>query len=820
MGRFQKILLTLILVINTNFLFSQAFISGSVKDSEGNPVFPANITIKGTSVGTMTNNYGYYELTVPSEKEITLVYSFIGYITQEKTLTLAKSERRFIDLELKTEFTEIEEVSVSARQERASTMVWIDTKALRLVPGATGSVESLIKTLPGVSSNNELSSQYSVRGGNFDENLVYVNDVEIYRPFLVRSGQQEGLSFVNGDMVSSIRFSAGGYEAKYGDRMSSVLDITYKRPESNKGSASASLLGGSLHLEGIGKNKRFTYITGLRYKTTSYLLNSLDVEGNYEPHFIDFQGLFTYQLSDKIELSALGNMARNEYLFKPVKKDTDFGTASSPLNLTIYYQGYEADRFDVYQGAFTARYNPAPNLNLKFITSAFSAFEKETYDIFGEYLINELDNTIGSETYGDSILNIGIGAFLNHARNYLDAYVYSASHIGEFNKGKHKIKWGLRYQFQKINDQLSEWELLDSTGYSLPQQPDILELQKHLKAENTLSTGILSTFLQNTWGFRSGGNEFFVTAGLRGTYRELNNQFHISPRATLAMKPSWERDVMLRFSAGLYYQPPFYKELRNFAGQINTGLKSQQSAHLVLGGDYIFSAWERPMKFSAELYYKDMRNLVPYKIDNVRIRYAGQNLANGYATGLDLKLNGEFVKGAESWVSISLMQTKEDIDGDFYFKEVNGQQKKIEPGYYPRPTDQLFSFGLFFQDYLPNNPDYKVHLNFLYGSRLPYSSPKENRYDEMYRLPPYRRVDIGFSKNLRQSQKDSEKRKTLNFIENMWVSAEIFNLLGMNNTISYQWVRTISNQENIPGMFATPNYLTSRRFNIKLNVEF
>jgi hypothetical protein len=816
----RSILYLCILLFQFNFhLFSQGIISGKVTEVDGSPIFAANISIKGKPSGTMTDNQGYYEFELPSETEITLIYSFVGYTSEERSVTLSPGERKTIDVTLHADYKELEEVSISARQERASTMVWIDTKSLLHVPGATGSIEALIKTLPGVSSSNELSSQYSVRGGNFDENLVYVNDVEIYRPFLVRSGQQEGLSFVNSDLVSGIRFSAGGFDAKYGDKMSSVLDITYRKPVKNAGSVSASLLGGSIHLEGIGKNKKFTYLTGFRYKTTSYLLNSLNVAGDYKPNFFDFQGLFTYSLNSKWEFSLLGNAARNEYLFKPIKEDTDFGTASNPLNLTIYYQGYEANRFDVYQGAFTTTYSPKPNLNLKFITSSFLAFEKETFDIFGEYLINELDNTIGSETYGDSILNIGIGAFLRHARNYLDASVYSASHIGEYSSGMHKIKWGVRQQYQIIADHLSEWELMDSTGYSLPQNQDRLELFKSLKAENNLSTGITSGFFQDTWGFNNGSSEYFVTAGIRGTYRALNRQFHVSPRATLAIKPLWEKDIMFRISAGLYYQPPFYKELRNFDGEMNKSLKSQQSTHFLLGGDYIFSAWNRPMKFSAELYYKDLRNIVPYKVDNVRLRYSGENLAKGYAGGLDIKLNGEFVSGAESWVSFSFMRTREDIENDFYIKTVNGYPQRVEPGYYPRPTDQLFSFGMFFQDYLPNNPDYKVHLNFLYGSRLPYSSPRENRFDEYYRLPPYRRVDIGFSKSLRKQRENIENSKR-NFTDKIWISAEIFNLLGMNNTISYQWVRTLSNQENVPGMFATPNYLTSRRFNLKVTANF
>lgn len=808
--------------ISFSEIFAQARISGITRDENGLPVFLANVAIKGMNYGTMTDDSGYFSLRVPENEDLQVVFSCVGYKSKAINLYLNPGENRELEVILEEDITEIDEVSISVRQERATSFRSIDINSITMSPNTTGSIETIIKTLPGVSSNNELSSQYSVRGGNYDENLVYVNDIEIYRPFLVRSGQQEGLSFINSDLISSIRFSAGGFDARYGDKMSSVLDIKYRRPEEFGGSASLSLLGGALHLEGVSKNKKFSIISGLRYKTTAYLLNSLETEGEYQPRFGDFQALMRYEISPKFEISLLGNVSLNQYNFIPKTRETEFGTSSTPLNLVIYYEGNEIDRFDTYLGAATFEYKPFSNLRLKLISSGFTTSERETYDILGQYLINELDNTIGSETYGDSILNIGIGSFLNHARNYLDAYVFSVSHIGEFDSYNHKFKWGLKYEDQKIDDKLSEWELVDSAGFSVPTGSEELLLYDVIKAVNSVNNYKLSAFLQDTWGYKGLKNEYYLTAGIRTTYTGLNKQFLVSPRGSFSLKPDWERDIMFHFSTGIYFQPPFYKEMRNPEGVVNKDLKAQKSIHFVLGGDYIFQAWERPFKFTTEIYYKYLDNLVPYKVDNVRIRYAGENLARGYATGIDFKLNGEFVKGAESWVSLSFMRTREDIDGDIFEIPDKDNEGTVlyEPGYYPRPTDQLMTFGLYFQDYLPNNPDYKVSLNFLYGSRLPYGSINKNRYDDVYRLPPYRRVDIGFSKILKRDESQLGERNPFRNFKSIWLSAEIFNLLGINNTISYLWVRTVSNQESVPGVFAVPNYLTNRRFNIKITAKF
>ncbi len=821
MKNFLFICLSLLLCLSLENLNAQSKITGKITDKDGLAVFLANIAVKGENIGTMTNASGSFDLRVPANENLEIVVSCVGFRTRELNLSLNPGEIKELNIELEEEITAINEVSVSARQERATSFSSIDINSIALLPNTTGSIETIIKTLPGVSSNNELSSQYSVRGGNYDENLIYVNDIEIYRPFLVRSGQQEGLSFINSDLISSIRFSAGGFDARYGDKMSSVLDIQYRRPEAFGGSVSLSLLGGSLHLEGLSKNGKFSMIGGIRYKTSAYLLNSLETEGDYQPQFGDVQTLLRYKISPKLELSFLGNISLNQYNFAPTIKDTEFGTSSTPLNLKIYYQGNEVDRFDTYLGSVSLEYKPRPNLKLKFINSAFNTAESETYDIIGQYLINELDNTIGSETYGDSILNIGIGAFHNHARNYLDAYVYSLSHIGDYDVYNHKIKWGIGYEYHQIYDKLSEWDLIDSAGYSVPTGSEKLELFDVIKAENELTNYKLTAFLQDTWGFKGLHNSYFITAGIRTTYLGLNEQFLLSPRASFSLKPEWEKDIMFHLSSGIYYQSPFYKEMRNPQGIVNKDLKAQKSVHMVAGGDYIFTSWNRPFKFTTEIYYKHLTNLVPYKVDNVRIRYAGENLAKGYATGIDFKLNGEFVKGAESWLSLSFMRTREDIKNDLVtFINEDGNPESFEPGYYPRPTDQLMSFGLYFQDYLPNNPEYKVSLNFLYGSRLPYGSFNKDRYDDIFRLPPYRRVDIGFSKILVQEGSGPGENNPFRNFKNIWISAEIFNLLGIKNTISYLWIRTVSNQENIPGVLAAPNYLTNRRFNIKITAKF
>ncbi len=795
-------------------------LKGIVRDSIGDPVEFANVSLQGTQAGTMTNPDGSYTLEVPAGRSYTVIISCVGYRTKQFGVRLSGDENRTQDISLERDVRAINEVSVSARQERGSTFQRIDVEDLNYMPTTVGRVETIIKSQAGVSSNNELSSQYSVRGGNFDENLVYVNDVEIYRPFLVRSGQQEGLSFINSDLVSSIKFSAGGYDARYGDRMSSALDLTYKHPRSFAGSASVSLLGASAHVEGASKSQRFTYLAGYRYKTTQYLLNTLDTSGDYKPQFSDLQALFTYQLSRTLQVSFLGHYSSSKYLFIPQTRDTEFGTKDLPLNLRIYFEGQELDQFDTYTGALSFNWKPVRGLTMKFIGSTFRTSEEETYDILGQYWINELDNTVDSDTYGDSILNLGVGTLLSHARNYLDAYVISASHLGEYRSDNNHVQWGLSYQYQEFYDRISEWELIDSAGYVIPYNGEELELTRSTKAGNDISYDRFTAFIQNTKELNGKKADWFMNAGIRGTLWNFNQTFMASPRATISTQPNWKHDMSFHISAGYYYQPPFYKEMRTPDGEINNEIEPQRSIHLLVGGDYIFSLWNRPFKLTGEAYYKWLSNLIPYKIENVRVSYAGENIATGFARGIDFKLNGEFVRGAESWFTMSFLQTREDIDGD-YIQVWNGEEFVTEEaGEFPMPTDQIFTFGLYFQDYFPNHPGYKVHLNAFYGTGLPLSSPVEGQYYTELRMRPYRRIDIGFSKVIKRETDMWREKNPLRFFESIWISAEIFNLLDIDNESSYLWVRTISNQEGIPGMFGIPNYLTGRRFNLKLSVSF
>jgi hypothetical protein len=546
-------------------------------------------------------------------------------------------------------------------------------------------------------------------------------------------------------------------------------------------------------------------------------LSSLETKGEYNPNFLDFQTLLTYRLGRKWDLNFLGNVAYNRFHFLPETRRTDFGTYNNPLNLVIYYEGQERDKFDSYTGALTLQFTPSDEVSLKLIGSVFSSIEKENYDVLGEYLINELDNRLGSETYGDSILNIGIGAMHDHARNDLKAYVYSLSHLGTRTVGNRVLKWGVRWQNERIHDKISEWVMIDSAGYSLPYTGEDIRLFRVTRSGNHLFSNRLNSYVQNTWSWERDSVRFFLSTGIRGTYWDMNNEFLVSPRINFSLRPYWQRDVIFRLAMGFYYQPPFYKEMRYPDGSLNTAVRAQRSVHFVLGGDYVFTAWDRPFMFTAEIYYKDLDRLIPYKLDNVRIQYAAENIARGYAVGLDMKIHGEFVPGAASWASFSLMRTREDIVGDFYY-DVNGI--RVEPGYYPRPTDQICMVGIYFRDYFPRNPDYKVNLNLIYASGLPFSPPDIDRYDLVFRMPSYKRVDIGFSKVLKKEEITLREGNPFRHFRSIWISAEIFNLLGSKNTASYLWVKTVSSQVDAQGTFAVPNYLTGRRFNISLTARF
>ncbi len=847
--RFHFPLLLILLIIGSisGSTYAQEFavVYGRILDVKNQPLQLVNITVAGLPGGTVSAANGKYELKVPANRDITLVVSFVGYYSEQIKLNLKSGERKEINRRLSESTTQLPDFVVEDKQIRGSNLNPIDPKLATMIPSAAGGIEALLKTLPGVTSNNELSSQYSVRGGNYDENLVYVNDVEIYKPFLIRSGQQEGLSFLNSDLVASILFSAGGFEARYGDKLSSVLDIRYKRPTKVAGSVSASLLGASMHLEGSSKDRRFMYLMGFRQKSNQYILKSLETKGDYKPSFTDLQGMLLYEVNPRLEFSFLGNYARNSYRIEPETRETSFGTINEALQLRVYFDGSEVDRFTNYMGAFTTNFKPSNDLSLKLTISSFQTIESETFDIMGQYWIGQLETDQGSSSFGDATELNDIGTHLDHARNYLDATVSSIEHRGTYLGDNSNTLWGIKYQHEVINDRLNEWTMIDSAFFTLPYHPGTpgefgnqsnIVLQDVVKTRIELSSNRFSGFVQQSWNAEGDRGNWGFTLGGRWNYWDLNKQFLFSPRGSVSFKPEWETDILFRFSTGMYYQPPFYRELRNPQGEINTDLKAQSSLHFVAGSDLNFTAWGRPFKFVSEAYYKHLYNLVPYDIDNVRIRYYAKNNAEGYAAGIDLKVNGEFVSGVESWASLSVMQTRENIDGDSYTEYYNDEGKRIIPGYttnnivvdsatfevgsMPRPTDQRITFGLFFQDYLPRNPSYKMHLNLLFGTGLPYSPPGAVRSRNANRMPSFRRVDIGFSKQIKGTPEGQAARSRLSkgifsHIDDIWISAEVLNLLQVNNTISYLWVKDVTNRQ-----YGVPNYLTPRQLNIKISVNF
>ncbi len=824
-------LFLLIILCNTGFA-QKATVFGTVRDSLGKALPVVNVSVESSSDGAVTKGDGSFELTVDANTDLKLQFTFIGYKSESILVNLKPGERKRINVNLNPITSQLPEFTIQEKADRVPGVTRIDPKTLKTLPNPSGNFEAILKTLPGVASNNELSSTYSVRGGNYDENLVYVNDIEIYRPFLVRSGQQEGLSFINSDLVSSVQFSAGGFNAQYGDKLSSALDIKYRKPKEFGASANLSLLGANAHVENLSKNGAWTYILGVRQKSNKSLLNSLDTEGDYNPSFSDVQTYITWDVNEKWELSALGNYSRNLYRIIPQNRTTDFGTVNQALRLRVFFDGQEIDEYQSGLGAFTAQVSPNKNLKLKFITSVFKTSESESFDILGQYFLDELEKDIGSDNFGNVAFNLGVGSFLDHARTQLDALVYNAEHKGTLTKKYSEIKWGTRFQREEIDDKLREWQYVDSSDYSIPQAPDdIILLQNLIDTRISLNSNRINAFIQDTWYF-SDTARFSLTAGIRATYWDLNEQLLFSPRASLNYKPDWKHKFEFRIASGFYYQPPFYRELRNLEGNINKDLKAQESMHIVLGSDYYFLAWGREFKFTSELYYKSLKNLVPYKVDNVRIKYYGTNNSDGYSTGIDMRVNGEFVPGVESWASLSVLSTREDLRDDFYYKYYNSDGEeivagftsnsvrtdslRIEPGSIPRPTDQRVSFALFFQDYLPKFPSYKMNLSLIFGTGIPFGPPGKDKYKDILRMPSYRRVDIGFSKELVGDEvKNPFKTGVLKSVKNAWVSLEVFNLLQVNNTVSYLWIRDVNARQ-----YAVPNFLTSRQLNFRLNVIF
>ena len=794
-------------------------ISGLITDEENNILSAVNISVLGKSIGVISEDDGLYSLTIPANRSVVIGYSFIGYHIEKIRIPMLKKGQTYtLNIQLQSSSTLLDDVIVTDQKSRKKSFSRIKPKHVSVLPGNSGGIEAILKTLPGVSSANELSSQYSVRGGNFDENLVYVNGIEVYRPFLVRSGQQEGLSFVNTDMVGSIQFSAGGFEAKYGDKMSSVLDITYKRPRETAASLQLSMLGGSGHIEGTNKNGRLSYLIGARHKTSKYLFNAMDTKADYTPKFSDLQAFINYELNTDWQISFLGNISKNEYTMIPQNRDTDFGTINEALKLRIYFEGQEVDKYETFFGAISTTYQPSTELNLQFTTSAFKTFEQENFDILGEYWLYQLENNLGSDEFGDVAFDRGVGKYINHARNSLNARVLNFSHKGNYSKDIIKVDWGFRMQKEEIEDKISEWNLIDSAFFNFPHPLDSIGNPISNPNQQIVMSELLKTQI-NLSSYRNSGymqvskdiGNLNINAGTRGSYWTYNEELLLSPRASLAYAPIWENDVVFRAASGIYYQSPFYKELRTPVGTLNSNIKAQKSTHYVLAADYLFYKWGRPFKWITEVYYKDLENLIPYKVDNVRIQYLANDLSNGYATGIDLKINGEFVPGVESWASLSVMKTAEDIVGD---TKIDANGNTVEAGYIARPTDQRVNLSIFFQDYIPGNPRYKMHLNLIYGTGLPFGPPNGKKHQDILRIPDYRRVDIGFSAVLKAADKKS-KLRWLNTFNSIWVSAEVFNLLDINNTVSYLWVADVSGRE-----YAVPNYLTSRQLNAKLIFTF
>lgn len=779
-----------------------AKISGIVMDQDNNPIEIANVRVQGGINSTVTDLKGHYSITVTSRDSVVLIYSMLGYNTRKRTLIKPKGDITLNVILLNAGY-ELGEVTVTETKRQTGMSDKINRKAAKLMPDASGgNIESIIATQAGVSSHNELSSQYNVRGGSFDENIVYVNGVEIYRPLLIRSGQQEGLSFINPDMVQDISFSSGGYEAKYGDKMSSVLDITYKKPEKVEGSISASLLGTNAYL-GL-KTKHLSMTNAIRYKTNRYLLGTLDTKGEYDPSFLDYQTYINWIPTKRWEIGFIGNISSNKYNFIPKDRTTKFGTIESAKEFKVYFEGQERDLFQTYFASGNLTYHITPYSNISLIGSAFHTKEQETYDIKGEYWLNSLDDSNAANSNNNQPM--GVGSYMEHARNFLNADVQSYAINGSHKLKYHFIKWGVELKKESINDKLREWEMRASAGYSLPHTGDEVNLIYSLSSKNNIKSNRSSFYAQDTYKFSSNIGLFTLNAGIRGSYWSWNKEFIFSPRVSLALIPKFNENFTFRAATGIYYQAPFYKEFRdtttikgNTVITLNNNIKSQRSIHFVLASDYKFRALERPFKFTTEVYYKKLDNLIPYNVDNVRVSYYGKNIATGYAAGIDMKLFGEFVPGTDSWLSLSLMQTKE----------------KINDIWIPRPTDQFYNISFYFSDYFPGNKKWKMNLKTSFADGLPFGPPHSGREKMVFRAPAYRRVDIGMSRQLIDNENKDYRGRFSRYIRNMWLGVDVFNLLGINNVNSYYWVTDVDNNQ-----YAVPNYLTSRQINIRLLLEF
>jgi hypothetical protein len=794
-----------------------AQLAGTVTDGNGRALELAAVGVEGTAISTNTGPKGNYKLEVPAGIRITVVFSYLGGDATREYVNLSPGEQRTLNITLKTKAREIDEVTKRAnRASREAGSVYIlDPTNSNQIAGPNDGITTIIKSLTGP-GRSELTNQYTVRGGNYDENLIYVNDFEIYRPYLIRSGQQEGLSFVNGDLVSGVSFSLGGFQARYGDKMSSVLDVTYRRPGRFRGTAMASLLGVSLSLEGASRNDKFTYMVGLRQKSNQYLLQSQPTKGVYNPSFTDVQALATYRINPRWDIELIGNYARNRFSFYPSESISSFGVVNEAYQLQIFYNGGEIDQFDSRFGGISTTYRPNKRLKLKLLASGFQTNEEETYDISGEYILGALETDLGKTSFGQVKYALGTGIIQNHARNYLKVQVGTIAHRGSYDGGSHQLQWGFDAAVSDISDKLHEWERRDSAGFTQPYNPDLLQMTKFYHSSANFNYTRYSGFLQDAIHVGGENGPLSINAGLRFNYSDLNSEFILSPRVQANYKPKGKPGVLYKFAAGLYAQPPFYREMRDLNGVVNKDLKAQKSFHIVAGGEKDYLSGKRNFKLTYEAYYKQLWDLVPYEYDDVRIRYYGVNSGKGYAYGAEVRLYGDLVHDATSWVSIGYLKTMEKLD--ITYKGVDGgDSAQGNTGYIPRPTDQRFMFGLFLQDYLPRNKNFKVNLNLLYATGLPFGPPNGKRENQTLRIPDYKRVDIGFSALLLDgARKERPAHSFFRNLESIWASLEVFNLLGIQNTLSYAWIQ----DQTTGGTYGVPNRLTSRLLNVKLIVKF
>jgi len=835
----QVLVVLLFFFLSTVIGIAQATVFGGVKDLDtSNPIDFVTVYIKGSNTSVETDKYGEYSIKIPSNDNYILVFSRLGYIETEVPLRpLKDGSKRYINIQMAPQTSDVEIVIRSSKIEDVG-MVKEEVSELKKLPTASGNFESILPHIAlGTSggTGGELSSQYNVRGGNYDENLVYVNDFAIFRPQLIRSSQQEGLSFPNIDLIRDVSFSSGGFEAKYGDKMSSVLDIRYKRPDAFAASASVSFLGASAHIEGskkLGANayNKLRYLVGARYKTTRYLLGSLNVKGEYTPNFSDIQSFVTYDFTKNLQLGVLANFNHSQFDFIPEKSVSASGLFTQVLQLSTAFEGREDDRFQNIMGGLSLTYIPERDKNplfVKLLASAYDNYESEAFDILGFYRLSQVEFDLEGDGAVNEVGVLGTGVQQTFARNRLKNNIYNVELKGglelqgQSDNSNNFIQWGLKYQHERIDDRLSEWERIDSAGYSLPYDENQLLLNFVIKSENQINSERIQGYFQNSYNLTKPDKfELKITGGVRVHHWTYNGETNISPRAQIFFQPiAWNKDFTFKLSGGVYNQPAFYRELRRPAGSINPDIRAQKSTHLVLGMSHDFymkKISRSKFRLITELYYKKLDDIISYEIDNVRIRYSGENDATGYVAGLDFRINGEFVPGAESWINVSLLSAKESLNDVDHLRQSFQDTIPRVVSWVPRPTDRLFNLSMFFQDYLPANEDFKMSLNLTFGSGLPFGIKDNNKiYRNAFSFKNYQRVDIAFSYQIwNQNKKKKRPYHAFRFSETAWISLEVFNLLQIANVGSNTWIKTIGNQQ-----YAIPNFLTSRRINLRFKVE-